>query len=527
MAEQHPTGTARPTATGVRRSHRRRGRGARTLALLAIPGLTGLVAAPAASADRSAEAVAEGRVRAVQYAETDAVLANPQRGWYRHTETHYREDGSGYAPLDADVLRGYRAEGTTQVLRVFYLEKFADQPRLDQAWLDLVQADLDTAREAGVSVITRFAYVQGGAWPYLPPYGDAPLDVVLAHLEQLSPLLHDNADVIPVLQQGFIGLWGEGYYTDHFAADPADPGVLTDEDWERRGQVLRALLDAVPEERSVQVRTMLMKQEIFDTPSGEAGALTADEASTGSDLARTGHHNDCFLASPDDFGTFLSDPLSLDQEYLAQETRYVPMGGETCAVNPPRSEYPSASAEMARYHFSYLNADYNRDVLGTWGEEGLAEVTDRLGYRFVPLESRVRRTHEGGRPHQQLEVDVRNDGWAAPYNERPVRVVLEGARGAFALGTGVDARTWAAGSTSTVSVPLCGVPTGRYAVHLDLPSADAGTAGDPDFSVRLASEGTWDPATGWNDLHQQVVVTGGGSGCAVEATPVPAPAPRG
>jgi len=521
MAAPHRAGPPAAPATSGGAARRRPGR-ARALALPVLPGLLGLVGVPAATADPTGAA---GRVRAVQYAETNAVLANPQRGWYRHTETHYREDGSGYTPLDVDVLRGYRAEGTTQVLRVFYLEKFAGTPQLDRAWLDLVQADMDTAREAGVSVITRFAYRQGGDWPYSAPYGDAPLDVVLAHIEQLSPLLHRNVDVIPVVQQGFIGLWGEGYYTDHFVADPADPGVVTEEDWERRGEVLRALLDAVPDERMVQVRTMQMKREIFDVPSGEAGALTADEAFTGTDLARVGHHHDCFLASPDDFGTFLTDPLSLDQEYLAQETRYVPMGGETCAVNPPRSEYPSASADMARYHFSYLNADYNRDVLSTWGEDGLAEVTDRLGYRFVPLESRVRRSVDRGGPTQQLEVDVRNDGWSAPYDERPVHVVLEGARGAFALDTGVDARTWAAGTTSTVSVPLCGVPSGRYALHLDLPSADAGTAGDPDYSVQLASAGTWEPATGWNDLHQQVAVTGGG-GCDVAVAPV-ALAPRG
>ncbi|MEJ5946704.1 DUF4832 domain-containing protein [Pseudokineococcus basanitobsidens] len=511
--------TTSPDPTAPRPRGRRSARAAGgLLALACAPALVGLAALPSASAEPAA-AADRGRVRTVSYAETDAVLANPQRGWYHHTETHYRADGSGYVPLDVDELRALRAEGTTQVLRVFYLEKFVDSPQLDQEWLDLVQADMDAAREAGVSVIARFAYVQGGAWPYTPPYGDAPLDVVLAHVDQLAPLLHRDADVITVVQQGLIGLWGEGYYTDHFAADPADPGVLTAADWDARGQVLRALLDAVPDERMVQVRTMKMKQEIFDVPTGEAGALTSEQAFSGTDLARVGHHNDCFLASPDDYGTFLSDPLALDQEYLAQETRAVPMGGETCAVNPPRSEYPSASADMARYHFSYLNADYNRDVLATWGDEGLAEVTDRLGYRFVPEESRVRRLREDGGVVRRLEVDVRNDGWASPYNPRPVRVVLDGPRGTFALGTGVDARTWAPGTTSTVAVDLCGVPTGRYSAHLDLPAADAGTAGNPDYSVRLASEGTWEPATGWNDLHQDVVVTGSDS-CGTQVTPV-------
>ena len=69
----------------------------------------------------------------------------------------------------------------------------------------------------------------------------------------------------------------------------------------------------------------------------------------GSDLSRVGFHNDCFLASPDDYGTFLSDPLSLDEDYLALDSRYVPVGGETCNVNPPKSEWPSAKALMARF----------------------------------------------------------------------------------------------------------------------------------------------------------------------------------
>jgi hypothetical protein len=140
----------------------------------------------------------------VTYEASTEVIANPERGFYHHTETHYRSDGSGYTPLDGAALEQFRTEGITQILRVFYLEKFANTPVLDQAFLDLVQADYDTAREAGISVITRFAYVQGGAWPYEPPYGDAPVDVVLSHIEQLTPILRENADVIPVVQNGLI-----------------------------------------------------------------------------------------------------------------------------------------------------------------------------------------------------------------------------------------------------------------------------------------------------------------------------------
>ncbi|MFI6423777.1 DUF4832 domain-containing protein [Promicromonospora sp. NPDC050880] len=496
---QHSPRTAHPSAT-TRRA-------AGIVAALAAAALLGSAALPAAYAQGPGHGRHHPRphpqVSTATYTPSDENIANPQRGFYHHTETHYRADGSGYTPLDQATLAGYRAEGITQILRVFYLEKFAGTPQLDQAFLDLVQADYDTARAAGVSVITRFAYAQGGEWPYSPPYGDAPLSTVLAHIDQLGPLLRANADVVPVVQNGFVGLWGEGYYTDHFVADPADPGVVTDADWANRSAVTQALLDELPESRAVQVRTMLSKQRLLGVPSGAGSAVGPGEAWTGETIARVGHHNDCLLASPDDFGTFLSDPITLDQEYLEAESRYVPVGGETCAVNAPRSEWASASAELARYHYSYLNRDYNQDVLNSWGQEGIAETARRLGYRFVLESSSV--SARGSAP--TVSVTVRNDGWAAPYTPRPATLVLTRADGTeVTVPFGSDARSWLPGTTTTLTAALADVPAGTYTLALGLPSADAGTSGDPRFAIRTANVGTWDTTRGVNVLEGTVTV---------------------
>ncbi len=292
------------------------------------------------------------------------MIANPERGFYHHTETHYCADGTGYTPLDVSTLRNFRTqENITQILRVFYLEKFAGQDALDKAYLDKVRADFRTIRAAGVKAIVRFAYaLPGDGWPPPTPYGDAPLPRVLKHINQLTPILRENSDVIELVQEGFIGLWGEGYYTDYFS-DPADPSIVTDQNWADRKAVTDALLRALPRDRMIQVRTPYMKQRTYGVPTGTAGGLDAAHAYDGSPVARIGHHNDCFLASPDDFGTYLSDPIELDKDFVAQDSNYLPQGGETCAVNSPRSDWPSASAEMASMHFSFLNTDYNQDVL--------------------------------------------------------------------------------------------------------------------------------------------------------------------
>jgi hypothetical protein len=439
----------------------------------------------------------------VQYRASDAIIANPERGFDHTVNTHYYADGSGYTPLDQQTLAGYRADGITQIVRVFYMEKFAHTKRLDRAWLRLVQQDFDTARSAGVSIITRFAYAEGTSYPYSPPYGDADLPTVLAHIRRLTPMLRHNSDVIPVLQSGFIGLWGEGYYTDHFASDPANPGELTARDWAKRRAVVRAELRALPADRSIQLRTMQMKQQILGVPTGTAGALTEPEAYRDTAKARIGHHNDCFLAPFGDYGTFLSDPISLDEKYLAQDSRYVPVGGETCAVNEPRSLWPGASAELARYHYSYLNRDYLTDVLDSWGQAGLDEAAKRLGYRFVMINSSAR---DGSRRDPaRVTVKVRNIGWAAPYNRRPAYLVLSSARGTVRVPFHSDARGWAPGTT-TISAAVRGVGPGRYHAYLSLPAADARTAQDPRFAVRTANLGTWDAVRGLNDLQQTVVI---------------------
>ncbi|MEV8376125.1 DUF4832 domain-containing protein [Kribbella sp. NPDC056861] len=469
----------------------------RLLASVALLGLALPIQTAVASGNRS--------TTTRTYTASDAVIANPERGFYHHTETHYRADGTGYTPLDRTTLTNFRTqENITQILRVFYLEKFAGQDKLDKAYLDQVRADFKTIRASGVKAIVRFAYAQPGAgWPPPTPYGDAPVARVLKHIDQLKPILRQNSDVIEVVQQGFVGLWGEGYYTDHFS-DPADPSIVTDQNWADRKAVTDALLRALPRDRMIQVRTPYMKQRTYGVPTGTAGGLTAQQAYSGSAQARIGHHNDCFLASPDDYGTYLSDPIQLDKDFVAQDSKYLPQGGETCAVNSPRSDWPEASAEMAEQHWSYLNTDYNQDVLGTWGEAGITTTKKNLGYRFTLVKGTFSKTT---RPHGEVSIslDLRNDGWAAPYNPRKVKLIFQSDRHTYAVPLQADPRRWAPGTTTTLQQKVrAPFAPGKYKLLLKI--ADPQLSNRPEYSVQLANQGTWQPATGTNDLGQTVTV---------------------
>jgi hypothetical protein len=92
-----------------------------------------MLAVPTAASAATGPAHRPSDSSTVTYAASAAVIPNPERGFDHTTETHYRADGSGYTPLDLATLRSYRADGITQIVRVFYMEKFVDQTRLDPA----------------------------------------------------------------------------------------------------------------------------------------------------------------------------------------------------------------------------------------------------------------------------------------------------------------------------------------------------------------------------------------------------------
>lgn len=66
--------------------------------------------------------------------------------------------------------------------------------------------DFQTARDAGIKIILRFAYT--ATLTASSPYGDATKARMLAHTAQLKATVRANADVIHVVQAGFIGTWG-------------------------------------------------------------------------------------------------------------------------------------------------------------------------------------------------------------------------------------------------------------------------------------------------------------------------------
>jgi hypothetical protein len=473
----------------------------------------------------------------VTYKESTQDFPNPERGFYVPEGTA----ASHFKPLDAASLKrefaGPQKHGkatyaiySTLLMREYTLDIFRNQP-LSQDFLDHVDQDLTAVREAGLKVILRFAYTntaKTGTCPdqykICPPYGDAPKVIVLQHIQQLAPLFKKHDAVIAVVQEGFIGIWGENFYTDYFG-DPGGngPGRMFDSSWRDRNEVLLALLAAVPEDRMVQVRTPQIKQKFVYGPEApvESKPLTAREAFTDAEAARIGFHNDCFLSGPDDYGTYYDygstntpqkPANAVLRKYVADDSRYLPVGGETCddAYSPQNDCSPTGHAEqeMAGMHFSFLNTTYNNDVNNDWDSLGcISSIRQRLGYRFTLTEAQLPR-----QASQTLTFAIHlvNTGYASPYNPRTVTLIFRNhTSGAeYTLPCQADPRKWYAGKINwkeTLQLPA-DLPVATYDVYLALPDHDPSLAKRPEYSIQFANQDTWEPATGYNNLHCAITV---------------------
>jgi hypothetical protein len=421
-----------------------------------------------------------GQVAAI-FKPTDADFANPERGFYRAASSDFDQLTAG------NVAEAYASGFRLMYVRI-NLEPYRDSA-IPAAYLTRLDKAFAVARNGGVKLIVRATYNYPRGETEYRDAKDASLDRVKNHLLQLKPLLARNSDVITVVQAGFIGAWGEWHTSSNGLTSP-----------ENRTAVKDALLDAVPATRFIQFRYPPYLQAWTPTLPDLGTAIRSG--------FRLGFHNDCFLASQTDVGTYEPDATvrAAQQHYLDALGDLGPFGGETCnpADDPgatPRTACADILGEGARFNLTYLNDGYYRRLFhDNWTKEGcMAEVRRSIGYRFGLVSASHPRSATRG-SDLTVRLVVRNSGWARLYNSRPLQIVLRDpvsgtSRRIKAIGG--DARNWLPGVETTENLTFtlpADIGAGPKDVWLALPDADGRLGNDGRYAIRFANAD--DPATG-------------------------------
>jgi hypothetical protein len=409
----------------------------------------------------------------VSYTPTDVNIPNPERGFRFNAEISPESNFATY----------YEALGVTLVHSYVRLDDYRETD-LPQEFLNDLETGFANMRGSGIKTVLRFSYNFG---PYPDSEPDASKEQILRHIEQLTPILQTNADVIAWMQAGFIGAWGEWHTSTNGLDNLKD-----------KQDILFALLEALPKDRMIQVRYPSDIIEMFPE------VLTTEQAFDQTIQARVGFHNDCFVSSDTDVGTYeKSGQLTIerDQAYLSELTRFTPVGGETCAPNPPRSDCDMALREMGLLHFTELNQSFHQQVIRGWKRQGcLEDIQNRLGYRLVLKSADIdMKASPGG--ILNVRVVLENIGFASLINPRDLVIVLYGPEH-HQMQLPLDPRLWEPGEhTFSVSLQLpSNLLEGDYSLALWLPDAYESLRDNPRYAVRFANEGVWDKEKGYNLL---------------------------
>jgi len=437
-------------------------------------------------------------------------LVNPERGFM--------------SIADSKQYNGVRDEGQSIVRMLVRGTDFRTQD-LDAEFLQQIRTQFARARNSGLKVNFRFTYSEDK--PDEPAnaasLADASKEFILRHITQLQPIWNEFADVMFLVEAGFVGKYGEWHGSANgLTADlnPNNPADVTQD----QQDIVNAILDAVPPNIPLALRTPSLKRAVFaGAPEADpVSTITAATAFDGSELSRVGHHNDCFLSSESDFGTYRLDsevwPLSRELDYIGQESLYTLHGGETCDLHD-RNDGSNAIAEMEQLHTDFLNVRFQEEVIARWQSGGVFDEIDRrLGYRFELTEATIA---QQVKPSHVLPFSfvVQNSGFGELYGQRNVEVVLRNnATGEVwssnlteaRPGVAHDPRFWSGGTTTLVEADFVvpeSLASGTYSVGLRLADPNPELANDVRYAVQFADNSAWDQMTGTNFLTDSLVVS--------------------
>jgi hypothetical protein len=417
----------------------------------------------------------------VTYQPSNTVISNPEKGFYHYTSTG---SSGGYNLVNQSTIAGYRTnENITVIQRQFFLRDFITGIPITSTYLTNMQTDFNRIRNAGTKVIVRFTYTSSSSYTVFQPTKAQ----ILAHIAQLAPVVNANKDVIVAIQAGFIGKYGEWYYTGSNEFGNGNYTILTTTQWNNRKEVMDRMVSSFDATIPLQLRYVFAKQKMYGNTF----------------VGRIGFYNDSFLGTYGDSGTFnvsskYGTPTAADLTYWQNATINNPVTGETNMVNSPRTDCSNTLLEMDRYNWSLINKDYFPTVITAWQTNGcFTTIQKSIGYDF--------RLNSSNITNGVLTINIGNYGYANVFKDRKAFLICKNTTTnvnySFVIDNNIkNIRT--TNYTITTNLASLGLPVGTYKLFLNLPDP---FISNKLYSIQTSNLNTW-TTEGFNDLQQTFTV---------------------
>ncbi len=436
------------------------------------------------------------------FAETDASLVNPYRGFYTMRGYYLKEENDSLAGTLADHI-SYN-EGLSLILVEINLQAYAESALSENA-LTQIDTILSAWADSGTQIILRFLYDWDGNGPASEP---SSLEQVLEHMEQVADIVNRYADSIHILQGIFVGSYGEMNNSAYLNAED-----------------MTTLITHLSELTDPSIYLAVRTPAQWRTVTGLFSLPDSFPAFDGSLISRLGLYNDGILGSEFDLGTYgdtsregsdnLSDAGTRTEELAFQDElcRYVPNGGEV-VYDYTEGDLSFAIDALSQMHISYLNIAYDTSVLDAWKEityegddvfngcSGYDYISAHLGYRYILTGSALK--YNTWRDEEALlSFTIQNVGFASSTRAFNAAVTLQktdnnasdspdpgvtagsasdedsdNAAEVFTYTADLDLRSLSGEESTdgTATIPVRDLPEGTYTAYLTLTDAVTGEA---------------------------------------------------
>lgn len=351
---------------------------------------------------------------------------------------------------------------------------------ITDAELAMIDGYLQKAEDARLKVILRFAY------NYFSGGNDAPMDIIVADIAKLSPIVAKHKAIIYAMDAGFIGYWGEGHNSSNGNNTP---------------DKTHAFMEG--EERYFGPYVMLMNRYPSNIMDWEPRGKVI-----------WGIHDDHYAEDSTDSHTWKSAnwarfdySFNTLQHFGEGRTDQMPMSVEVGGENPTLQTYENFDAYSRQFHLNGMSLSWNTTDLSKNGH--FPEIVNRvgpvIGLTSASLDSQPLRGSSSA-----LTLSFINTGYSRLFVKVPVYVVLTDSAGQrmqqFAPVpvpidlTSIMAYGGRASASAEITFPADLPLNQAYNLALWMPDPDLTLATYHEYNYLLNNENVPDAAAGLNRL---------------------------